>query len=536
MGTSERSPPRQATSKGVAGFLTRKSLTNTTALLAYLAVADFAVHMPFADSYGYFRDELYYIVSGTQHLSLGYVDFPPLIAYMAALLDPISGDSLVSIHVVSALGEGILVFVAGMIARELGGGRRAQLLAAVSTLLTLTFLADASEFSPDFLDQLWWSVLVYLVVRIVRRREPKLWPVAGVVVGIGLLTKLTIFFFVGALLVSFLVVPSARKHLRSKWIAVGGLISLALILPMIYWNATNGWPMVQFYLDFTGDFGGGGPVNFLVSQLGEMNYLNLPMVIVGLYFYLRSSEGSELRALGVAFILLFVFMTVADFKPYYLAPVYPMMFAGGALAIEKSSISRRGISRWFGSRPYITCMAILAVLLAPLLMPILPPATLISSYGASTVSSVNGGVASGETGPLPQNLGDRLGWTSMVSTVVQAYDSLPASEKGQACIFASNYGEASAINFLGRDMGIPEAISGHNSYYIWGPGPCTGQVLITIGVSASTDEESYANVTLLATITCQYCMSLEDNLPVLLCTNPNFTSIATVWPQVRQYD
>lgn len=124
----------------------------------------------------------------------------------------------------------------------------------------------------------------------------------------------------------------------------------------------------------------------------------------------------------------------------------------------------------------------------------------------------------------------------MASAIAQAYGSLPASVKSQACIFTSNYGEASAVNFLGRSLGLPKAISGHNSYYIWGPGSCSGQVLITVGVAQSAAEQSYKNVTLLTTITCQYCMNLENNLPVLLCMNPNFSSIASVWPKVRSYD
>ena len=275
-------------------------------------------------------------------------------------------------------------------------------------------------------------------------------------------------------------------------------------------------------------------MSFFVSQLGEVNYLNIPIIVAGVYFYLRSGEGRELRALGLSFIILFVFMTVVDFKPYYLSPVYPMLFAGGALLVERSSLSRKGVYRWFGSRPYLACMLILAILLAPVLVPILPPATLVNTYGESTLQSVS--TSSGETGPLPQNLGDRFGWDTLVSTLAQAYTTLPANEKSQACIFTSNYGEASAVNFLGKSLGLPEAISGHNSYYIWGPGSCTGQVLITVGNSLAADQAGFANVTLLATITCQYCMDLENNLPVYLCTSPTFSSIAQIWPSVRQYD
>jgi dolichyl-phosphate-mannose-protein mannosyltransferase len=500
----------------------RKSLTSTTALLAYFGIADFAAHMAFAGNYGYFRDELYYIVSGTQHLSLGYVDFPPFIAYVAALLNVLSGDSLLSIHAVSALNEALLVFVAGMIARELGGGRRAQLLAAFSTLTTFAFLAFGSLFTPDSFDSLWWSLLAYLLIREVRRHEPKLWIPIGVVVGIGLLTKLTIFFFVGTLLVSFLAIPSARQYLRSKWIALGCLLPIAFILPMIYWNSINGWPMVHFYEEFTGDISGGGPLSFFSTQLALMTYLNTPIFVMGLYFYLRSKDGSQLRALGLTYILLYVFMTVLDMKPYYLAPVYPMLYAGGAIMIERSSVSKKGILRWFGSRPYLACVVIFAMLLAPIAMPILSPQAVTSSYGPTDY----------QISPMP----DRYGWSGMVSNLSSAYNNLPSNVKSEACIFASNYGEASAVNFFGKSFGLPMAISGHNNYYIWGPESCTGQVLITIGVSLSVDEQAYRNVSELTTISCQYCISYEQTLPVYLCMNPNFTSIATLWPGVRHYD
>jgi 4-amino-4-deoxy-L-arabinose transferase-like glycosyltransferase len=511
-----------ATSDSVSRDLTRAQLVSTTALLAYLGIADFVVHMVFADNYGYFRDELYYIVSGTQHLSLGYVDFPPFIAYVAALLNLISKDSLLSIHVVPALNEAVLVFVAGLIARELGGGRRAQLLAAVSTLVTFAFLAFGSLFTPDSFDSLWWSLLAYVVVRLVNRREPKLWVAVGLVVGIGMLTKLTILFFVGALLISFFVVPSARQYLWSKWLALGGLLSLAFIFPMVYWNSINGWPMLQFYEDFTGDFTGGGPLSFLTTQLALISFFNLPIVAMGLYFYVRSPGGRLFRALGLSFVLLLVFMTVLDMKVYYLAPVYPMMYAGGAILIERSSTSKRGVFRWFGSRPYVASLVVVAMLLSPIAMPILSPQAVINGYGATDY----------QNSPMP----DRYGWAGLVLNLSVAYDTLPSSVKSQACIFTSNYGEASAVNFFGKNFGLPEAISGHNNYYVWGPDSCSGQVLITIGVSLSTMQQVYRNVTTLTTIDCQYCVYYEQVLPIYLCTNPNFTSLASLWPGVRHYD
>ena len=498
------------------------SLWSTTALLAYIALADFTFQMMFATNYGYFRDELYYIVSGTQHLSLGYVDFPPFIAYVAAFLNLISKDSLISIHVVPAMNESILVFVAGMIARELGGGRRAQLLTAISTFFSLGFLVFGSLFTPDSFDSLWWSLLAYLVIRIVKRKEPKLWVLAGLVAGIGLLSKLTIFFFMTAMIISFLTIPSSRKYLRSKWIAVGGLLAVIFILPMIYWNSINGWPMIQFYQDFRGDVSGGGPLNFFITQLAIMSFLNAPIFVLGLYFYLRSNEGNELRALGLAYLLLYAFMTLLNMKTYYLMPIYPMLFAGGAIMIERSSAAKRGFFRWFGSKPFIACLIIIGMLIAPIAVPILSPQNLIKYYGASDYYS----------NPLP----DKYGWSGMVTNLSKVVDTLPASIRSQACIFTSNYGEASAVNFFGPSLGLPRAISGHNSYYVWGPGPCTGQVLISIGVSLSTLQQAYTNITTLTTLDCQYCISYEQILPVYLCTSPNFTSVAALWPEVRHYD
>jgi 4-amino-4-deoxy-L-arabinose transferase-like glycosyltransferase len=505
------------------------------ALLFYLAASDFVFHMIFANNYGYFRDELYYIVSGTQHLSLGYVDFPPMIAYVAALLNPISGDSLFAIHVVPALAEGALVFISGSIAKELGGARRAQLLAATGTLVTLVFLADGSLFTMDPLDQIWWAIVAYLVIRIIKRGDKRLWSIVGLVVGVGLLTKLSMLFFVSALAISFIVFSSSRTYLRSKWLVLGGLIAFAIFLPFVYWNATNGWQTVQFYLSFKGYAGGGGPLGFFANQILDMNPVNLPLLAGGLLFYLRAPNGKNYRPLGLAYILLYVFMTIIDAKPYYLMPVYPMLFAAGALYIEQSKISGPKFFTRFVGNDYLLVMIVVAIIFTPLVMPILPPATYVNSYGA--LSGIgNSGAGQQNGGPFPQYLGDRFGWDTMVSTISKVYNSLPSSERSQACIFTSNYGEASALNFLGQSYGLPPAISGHNNCYVWGPGSCSLKVIITVGINQNQDQQFYSSVVQEAIVVCKYCMNSENNLPVFFCANPNFNSSLAVWSVVKHYD
>ena len=303
-------------------------------------------------------------------------------------------------------------------------------------------------------------------------------------------------------------------------ILVGGVIAVGLILPMIYWNSINDWPMLHFYQQFTGDFSGGGPLNFFITQIAIISILNAPIFVIGLYFYLRSNEGNGLRALGLTYIILYIFMTILNLKTYYLMPVYPMLYAGGALLIEKSSNSNKGVFRWFGSRPFIASLVVVALLLAPVVMPILSPPTMISKYGSSDYQMVNA---------------DRYGWSKMVSNLSKAYDVLPVYVKDQACIFTSNYGEASAINFFGPSLGLPKAISGHNNYYIWGPGSCSGKVLITVGIPLNSYQQITQNATLLTTLECQYCISYEQNLPVYLWYNQSFSLVAA-WPQLRHYD
>ena len=508
-------------------LFSRKALLGDKAILAYIAAVGFVGHVLVAGNYGYFRDELYYIVSG-QHLSFGYVDFPPMIAFLAAALNFIAGDSLLSIHVVSSLVGAFLVFVSGMIARELGGARRSQVLTAVATLGTLVFLATSSIFSMDIIDALWWSLCAYLLIRIIKRDQPKLWLVLGLVAGLGLMTKLTIAFFLFAIIVGLALTPS-RRYFRTKWFWLGGLISFGFLLPYIMWNALSGWPTVQFYFNY-GGLTGGGPLGFFLLQLFAVNLANVPLVILGLLFYFRGSSAKQFRAIGLAYVVLYVVFTLINAKAYFLVPAYPMLFAGGALFIEKTTRNRRWITP-----AYAVTIAIVALLFVPLVMPVLPPATYVNSYYESLTGLANGGAGQQNAGPFPQFLGDRFGWNTMVSTVAQVYNSLPPPDRSQACIFTLNYGEASALTLLGKDYGLPPVISGHNNFWIWGPGTCSGSVIITVGLTQSQDLQTFSNVSQAGLVTCQYCMNEENNLPVYVCTQPKITT-QSAWAAVKHFN
>ncbi|HVB95455.1 MAG TPA: glycosyltransferase family 39 protein [Nitrososphaerales archaeon] len=491
-----------------------------------IAAFDFVGHMLVAGNYGYFRDELYYIVSG-QHLQLGYVDFPGMIAYLAALMGVAAGDNLVAIHVIPALAGASVVFVAGMTARELGGGRAAQVLAALGTLVTAQ-LAFASIFSMDILDMLWWSLCGYLLVRIVRRERPRLWLAFGLVAGLGLMTKLTIAFFLVALLAALVATKGGRESLRSRWLWVGAGVAFLFLAPYIAWNAMNGWPTLDFFLNH-GGLNGGGPLSFAVFQVLIANPVNVPLAFAGGYFYLRSKEGSRLRFLGLALAILFFIFLLGNGKPYFYAGAYPILIAGGARLVE-------GVVR---PRPWLPvalgiALVVTGAALAPLEMPILAPSTYAATYGALS-GVANGAAGQGNAGTFPQYLGDRFGWDTMTATVAGVYHGLPAQERSQACIFTENYGEASALTFLGTQYGLPQVISGHNNFYIWGPGTCSGKVLITVGIPLAGLQQAFGNVTQAAVITCNYCVSEEDNLPVYVATNP-LSSVQSIWPSVKHFN
>ena len=502
--------------------------TSSMALPVLVAVIDFIAHLAVSNNYGYFRDELYYIAAG-QHLAFGYVDFPPMIALLAAAMHVISGDNLIALHVVSALICSLLVIVGGLLARELGGGRFAQFLSALATAVVIVFMATGSIFSMDILDALWWSLLALVLIRILRTGDKRLWLLFGLIAGLALTTKLTVLFFGFTLTIGLALGPS-RAHFRSRWLYLGGAIALVFLLPYLIWNAVHGWPTIEFWQNYGGD--GGGPIGFLANQILSSNPPTLILTIAGLIFYLRRPEGRPYRALGWAFVVLYLLMTILDTKPYYFTPIYPMMFAAGACFFERiAARPRRG---WL--RPALTVvLALSGVLLAPLAMPILSPAHFDGSYSHLTGTG-NGGAGQRQSSVFPQYLGDRFGWTELAVTMQRAYQQLPAAEQKQTCIFTQNYGEASAFNFFAKRYGLPPAISGHNNYFIWGPGSCSGAVVLTIGLSHDDVAKSYNRVEQVATTDCGYCVPEENGQPVYLGTDPKFVSLKDAWKTTRHFN
>lgn len=505
-------PPRvQATDLGRPAVMSLGALAGL-AFVAHMLVAGNPFGPSGSEGYGYFRDELYYIADG-RHLQLGYVDQPLLMGWLAALLRVTIGDSLAAIHIIPALACALIVVVSGLMARELGGGRVAQIVAGVAALFCIGFMATGSIFSMDVLDQLWWSLAGLIVVRLLRRNAPRLWLLVGLVAALALLTKLTMLFFGLALVLALLVTPE-RKYLGTPWPWLGSAIAFLGLLPYLIWNAVNGWPTIDFWRHYAGSVGT-SPVDFLFAQIGQMNPIALPLVGAGLVSYFRRA-GAPYRLLGWTFVFAYLILTLLRTKTYFLVPTYPFLFAAGAVVFERWALRPR--LAWI--RPaYVALIALVGILLAPAVMPILPPATVVRSYGH-----------------LEQELADRLGWDSLTQTVEQVYAGLPPAQRAQACVLASNYGEASALLQLSPPGRLPPVISPHNNYYLWGPGTCTGEVLIGVGYSPADFQAAYADVMLAAVEKCEYCVSFEQAVPIVVASNPKISNMLRQWAAAKHYD
>jgi hypothetical protein len=509
----------------------RKFFQSDTAVLLALVLVKLLAQWLTSGGYGYFRDEFYYM-EVSQHLQLGYLEFPPMIALITAFTRWLLGDSLFALRFFPAVAGAVVVFLTGRMAGILGGGRLAQVTAALAALVVPIFLALNGILTMDSFDQLWWVLMAYFLIRLLKEDNPHLWLGFGLAAGLGLLTKVTILYFGAALVVGLLLTP-ARKYLASKWLWLGGGIALLFLVPYLAWQVSNGWATLDFWKVYAaGKTYPVTPLEFLVQQITVLQPATLPLWLAGLGYFLFHPQGKTYRPLGIAYLVLFVVLMLMKAKNYFLAPAYPMLFAGGGVVFEGWTERRAARQGTWLKPAYLGLLLISGILLAPLSMPLLPPATYVAF--ARMTGGVEAKTERLDSGILPQQFADRFGWENLTATVARVYNNLSAEDRAKACIFGGNYGETDSINFFGRAYGLPSAISGHNQHYLWGPGGCTGEVVIVIGVPPEILNNAFDSVTIADTATCQYCMPYESNLPIVVARKIK-VPIREFWPQVRNF-
>jgi 4-amino-4-deoxy-L-arabinose transferase-like glycosyltransferase len=411
----------------------------------------------FAGGYGYHRDELYFLAAG-RHLAWGYADQGPLTPLLAHLMNAIDPGSLTVLRLPSALMAGATVLVTGLTAAELGASRRARLIAASCAAVASVVLVVGHLLSTSTFDLLAWAVVTWLVARVIRTGDQRLWLPAGLVAGLALLNKPLIAFLLAGLGVG-MVIAGPRSLLRSAWLWGGLAIALVLWSPWLVWQSSHGWPQ----LDVSSSIAAGGSASsqprwaLLPFQFLLVSPVLAPVWIAGLIALARRQELRPFRLFAAAWVFLVVAFLVSGGKPYYLAGMFPVLLAAGAIEtdawLDRGSRRARSVLLW-------TMVGLSGVVSAFIALPLLP------AKDAGPVIAMNGDV------------GETIGWPDLARTVAGVYRRAGPN----AVVFTSNYGEAGAIDRYGAALGLPGAYSGHNAFGYWGPPPDRPGRVVTVGL------------------------------------------------------
>ena len=494
-----------------------------------LAAATLLFHLLTIRGYGYFRDELYYLACA-RHLDWGYVDHPPLVAVLTAGVRALLGDSLFAIRLLPALAAAATVLLTAALARELGGGRFAQAMAALAAMLAPIYLSLFSFLSMNAFDVLAWAACFLLVAKILGGGDPRLWLAFGAVAGLGLENKISVLFL-GFGLVVGLVLGRRFEPFRERWLWVGGALAGLLFLPHVLWQVAHGWPTLEF-MDNARRFKmvAMAPADFLGQQALLPGPFALPLWLAGLAFLLTARAARPFRPLGWAFLAVLALLLLTHGKPYYVAPAYTVLFAGGGVALERWTAGwrRRGAVRaaafallFLGSLPPV-----------PFAKPILPEDAFVR-YAAALGQKPSTDERH-EIGRLPQFFADMHGWPELARSVAEVHRRLPAAERSRACILGQNYGQAGAVDLFGPAWGLPPAISGHNSYHLWGPHGCTGETTIVVDYGRERLERLWAHVEPAAVYHCTDCMPYEDGKTIWIARGPR-RPFPEIWHELKAY-
>jgi hypothetical protein len=442
-----------------------------TALLIYIALATVILHLILGNRYGIHRDELA-TLEDARHLAWGYPAYPPVTPFFGRISLELFGTSVRGFRFFAGVAQAIAVVLTGLMAREMGGRRGAQLVAAVAAVPFC--LGGGYEMQYVAFDALAWVLTTYCVMRLVAAEDPRWWLGIGAGIGFGMLCKYTMGFFVLSIVAGVLLTP-ARRYLKSKWLWIGVALSVLIWLPNLLWQVQHNFVSLDFLSHIHArDIRQGRTANFLSQQL-MMTGLRFPLALAGLYFCFVARDGKRFRMIGWMFVVTLLLFTIAKGRWYYMGPAYPMLYAAGAVWGEGwLATMQRGRAmtlRW-------AVWAALAFELAFTTAFWLPMAPLNSRWWAIT-NQVQG------------DFREQIGWRELVQEVAKIRDSLTPEERAHLGIIGTNYGEAGAINLYGPEYGLPRAISGVNSFWYRGYGDPPPQTVIVIGLSRKYTEESF---------------------------------------------
>jgi 4-amino-4-deoxy-L-arabinose transferase-like glycosyltransferase len=491
-----------------------KGLAPFSRFVFLVAIGTVALLASLSDRYGYHRDELYFLAAG-QHLAWGYPDQPPLVPALARVAHSIAPSSLVVLRVPSALAAGGSVVVTGLVAREFGGRSAAQLLASVSIASSALLLSAGHYLDTTIFDLLVWTLLIWLVLRILRTGCQQLWLVVGIVAGCGLLNNDLVAFLAVGLAIGF-VICGPRPIFGSPWLWIGSLIALLIWTPYLLWQGHHGWPEVIVSRSIaSGGSGTSTPRALLVpEQLVLVSPYLSPIWIAGLVRLFRDPRLRWCRSFGWTYVVLAVVFVATGGKAYYLAGFVPALIGAGAQpAIDWMRRGRSGARRTLAG-----CALVLTVVSTILFtLPVLPLAIL---HRTPIVA-------------LNYDEGETIGWSTYVDEIADVYRQVPAPERVGTSVLASNYGEAGAVDRFGPALGLPHAFSGQDGFWYWGPPPSTSNSFVVVGFDQRQLTRWFARCVLGGHLSNTHQVkNQEQGTPIWTCRQLRH-DWSELWPQFR---
>ena len=507
----------------------REFLASGMAVIWAIALAKLLFHLYFNNRYGYFRDEFDYMSCG-DHLAWGYVDQPPLIPFLVHISRAVLGDSLRAIRFIPALASSLLVVQTALIVRELGGRRFAMMLSAITVVIAPQYLSDGSLLGTTCLEPNLWMGCAYFAILAIKR-NPRYWIAFGIVAGLGLEEKYSIALFGFGIVVGLLLTEQRRVFVQ-RWIWIGAAAAALIFLPNVLWNIYYHWPFLELIRNIKA---AGRDVilpagQYFFQQTLLVNPLTAPIWITGLLAFFLSARLKPYRVLGWSYVVCYSVFFLLHGKNYYLAPIYPMLLGAGAIVIE-SALTRPRVA-WL--KPVIVVLLLATgVHLAPVVVPILSPDKFLA-YTRYLPFKLPVMEHSHARAALPQWYSDQFGWNEIVAETAVAWNRLSPDERTDCGIFAQDYGQAGAIDFLGQRYGLPQSLSGHQTWFLWGPRNYSGNCMIVLDDDRETLERLWNHVEFVGT-SADNPYALEKQLDVFICRGSKFGRLTELWPKLKRW-